>query len=408
MSHYRCKTLTNSSDHHDMPRIRFALLKDCKYSPIDILLFVIESLKMPYTLTFHDKYGLEIDGKWTDLIGEVVDNRSDIGAAFFVITDKRHNVVDFSPLLGYGSLVSILSGRIYANTGNEFNIFDCFSTELWIVFGLSLIIVAIFEEILHFRTKYSFLTLIITIFNNMYTFMMIFLNQNSKRISCICCISHLLLYSSTLLSIFLMTLFFNSQLLSNILYNPLLNIDSFDDLAQFLSTHPDVSLISDNDTFTWKLMKVWPDQQAQNLFEKMKSVSKNEWNYEQVYRGKSIIIAFDDKMEFMLNKNPFLKFHISNDRHFVTQYGYIYSKLLNPEIKQIIDKTIRSVYETGLQSHWLLKMYSKRLHISDIEVSNESISLEYFRRLLNIFQYVYIYILMLIFLFTEIIFKMSI
>ena len=390
-----------------MPRIRFALRKDCKLLPIDVLFSVIKSLNMPYILTFHDKYGLEIDGKWTDLIGEVVNNRSDIGATFSVITDKRHKVIDFSPPLGYGSPVTILSGKIYASNGNQFNILDCFSTELWIAFGLSLIIVAIFEEILHFQTKYSFLTIIMKIFKNNCTFMMRFLNQNPKSLSRICCTSHLLLYSSTLLSIFLMTLFFNSDLLSNILYNPLLNIDSFDDLAQFLSTHPDVLLISDNATFTWKLMKVWPDQQVQDLFGKMRSVPKNEWDFEQVYRGKSIIIAFDDEMEFMMNKNRFLKFHISNDRHFVTQYGFIYSKRLNSKFRKIIDSTIRSLYETGLQMLWLLKMNSKKVNISDIEVSNQSISMDYFKRLLRIFQYIYIYMLMLIFFFSEIIFKMS-
>ena len=109
-----------------------------------------------------------------------------------------------------------------------------------------------------------------------------FLNQDQNRLSRICCISHLILYSSTLISIFLMTILFNSDLLSNILYNPLLNIDSFDDLARFLSTHPDVLLISDNATITWKLMRAWPDKQVQRLFRKLHHAPMDQFDSEQV------------------------------------------------------------------------------------------------------------------------------
>ena len=303
MADSRCHLLKNSTDYHDdLPSIRFALLHDCKFCSIDIMNSLISSLRIPYTLTYHDKFGAQIDGRWNGIIGEIVENRSDIGAASFVVTDERHKVVNFAPILGYGSPISILSGKIHSNTGNVFHIFDSFSTELWIAFGLSLIIVSICEQIFHSKTKYSFLALIMKIFDNIFSLIMRFLNQNLKKFTNICCISHLLLFSSTLISIFSMTLFFNSELLSNILYNPLLNIDSLDDLARFLSTHPDVSLISDNSTITWKLMKTWQDQQVQSLFRKMQSMPMDDFDFEKVYRGKSIIISFDDKMARMLNK----------------------------------------------------------------------------------------------------------
>ena len=408
MSDYRCKTLTNSSAYDmpdDVPAIRFTMYKECMHTSIDVLFSILNSVRRPYILTFQDKLSAEIDGKWTGIIGDIVDNKSDIGASLFGITDQRHKVVNFAPNLGHASPVSILSGRIYANTGYQFNIFDCFPTELWIAFGLSLIVVAICEEILHLKSKYSFIKLIITILSNIFTFIICFLNQNSKKFSNICCISHLFLYSLTLISIFLMTLFFNSELLSNILFNPLLNIDSFDDLARFLSTHPEVSLISDNSTMTWKLMEEWLDKQVQSLFRKIKSVPVEDFDFEQVYRGKSIIISFDDALEVLLNENPNLKFHMSSDRHFITQYGFIYSKHLKPEIKQTIDRTMRSVYETGLNIHWILKGYSKWLNISDNDDTNPSISMKYFKRLLIIFPYIYISII--IFFFTEIVFKIS-
>ena len=107
----------------------------------------------------------------------------------------------------------------------------------------------------------------------------------------------------------------------------------------------------------------------------------------------------------MLNQNPNLKFHLSSDRHFGTQYGYIYSKYLKQGIKQTIHTTMRSVYETGLQMHWTSKKYSKRLNISNIDDSNDSLSMEYFRRLLIIFQYIYIFLVILFF--AEFLFKIS-
>ena len=72
-----------------------------------------------------------------------------------------------------------------------------------------------------------------------------------------------------------------------------------------------------------------------------------KFDYEHVYRGKSIIIYFDDIMGYTINSYPYLKFHLSNDRYFGSQYGFIYSKHLNRSLKHKIDQicTLRSFYE---------------------------------------------------------------
>ena len=290
----QCQALKNSSHHDNKTSLRFALMKDCKFLPIEVLSSVLESLTMPYTLTFHQTLGRVSGNGSTGLVGDVANNRSDIGAVVYTRTHRRQGFLDYSAMLGFGSPVSILSGKIFANTGNQFSVFNAFPPDLWIIFGITLIIVAIFEIFLHLKAKHSLLTFIIEILSNLFYFIIRFLNQNSNKYSRICCIKHLILNSTTFISISLLTLFFDSEILSNIVYNPLLNIESFDDIAEFLSKYPDVSLISDNESFTWRLMHDWQDDQVQHLFQQLQSVSTLDFDYEQVYRGKSIIIAFNN------------------------------------------------------------------------------------------------------------------
>ena len=182
----RCQALKNSSYHDDDIRpIRIALLDNCHHILMDVLLTIIESLRMPYILTFHKTVALAL--------GDVVDNRNDIAVAYFSIVYERFGLIDFSPMLEYGSSISILSGKIFANTGNQFNIFNSLPTDLWIIFGITLLIVAIFEIFLHFQVKDSLFSFIIKIFSNLFNLIISFLNQNSNKYSRFCCSKHLIL-----------------------------------------------------------------------------------------------------------------------------------------------------------------------------------------------------------------------
>ena len=388
MINSRCRALKNSSyQDDDIRAIKIGLLDNCKYILMDVLYLIIESLKMPYILTFHKTFEVLFDA--------VVENRSDIGAAYFTTQYQKFDFIDYSPMVGYGSLISILSGKIFANTGNQFNIFNSFPIDLWIIFAITLIIVAIFEIFLHFKARYSLVTFLIEIFSNLFYFLIRFLNQDSNKYSRICCLKHLILNSTIFLSIFLMMLLFNSEILSNIVYNPLLHIDSLGDLAQFIATHPDVSLISDNSTSSWEIMKTWQDDQMQILFQKMQGVFVFEFDYQQVYCGKTIIVFFDDYLARKVKPYPSLKFHLSNDRHFVTQFGIIYSKFLNINIKENINMKIQSVVESGLNAYWKSKTYSKKLKISDLDESHQTISLDYFQNVLMLFLFIYIIIIII-------------
>ena len=388
MSDSRCQALKNSShqDGLDIRPIRIGLLNNCKYIIIDILNAIIESLRMPYVLTFHKTFG--------EVFGEVVENRIDFASAYFNVEYEKFGSIDFSAMLGYGSPIAILSGKIFANTGNQFNIFNSLPTDLWIVFGSTLIIVATFEIFLHFQVKHSLLTFIMEILSNLFNLIIRFLNQNSNKYSRFCCSKHLILNSTTLISIFLLMLFFNSDLLSNMVYKPLLFIDSLDDLAKFLLTNPGVSLISDNHTSSWTLMETWQDDQVQMLFRKMQGVFVPYFDYEQVYRGKSIIIFFGHYFARIVKSYPSLKFHISNDQHFGTQFGLIYSNQLDSGIKKLIDRKIRSMVESGINNHWTSKASATKLNVSDDE-SHQSFSMDNFKNVIMLFIYIYIIIIII-------------
>ena len=95
-------------------------------------------------------------------------------------------------MLGYESPVSILSGKIHANSGNQFHIFNSFSIDLWIIFCITIIIVAICEHYLHIQTTFSFIKFIFKLLSSIFYLIIRFLNQDSMKFSRICCFKHLL------------------------------------------------------------------------------------------------------------------------------------------------------------------------------------------------------------------------
>ena len=104
-------------------------------------------------------------------------------------------------------------------------------------------------------------------------------------------------------------------------------------------------------TYTWYSMKHWHDERAQFIFKKMISVPINSFEYKQVYHGKSIILSFDNRFEIILNANKHLSFHMSADRLFANQYGFMYSKNIDYNTKRVIDSIVSSLFENGIHYH---------------------------------------------------------
>ena len=228
MSVVHCRGLKNfSHDQMNGTSIRIALLNDCRFTSDLVLNSVISGLKRRVKFTYHDKFISGSDGNWSGIHGDLIHNRSDICANFNSADPFRFNLMHFSPLLGYINRISILSGKITDNSFESFNVFESFPIELWIIYGSLILVVAIISEILHLNSYPS----LMKILDNYFGLIMQFLSQSQKYFTRICCIKHILMNTTTLISITLMSLFLNTKLSSNLIYNPILHIDSMDELA---------------------------------------------------------------------------------------------------------------------------------------------------------------------------------
>ena len=375
-----CPGFKNSSyDHVNLPLFRIVLHNDCKWILSLVMNSIINAIKRPYNLTFHDNFDLVFD--------DLVNNRSDICANHNHINYHKHEIMKISPPLGYSNAISILGGKIYQNSYNDFNDFNSFPLELWTIFGSALLMVAIVSEVILMESFFRFST-VNRIMRNLFTLIMQFFTQSQQYFSRICCIKHILIKSTTLISVTLMTLFFNSKFSSDLIHNPLLRIDSLDDLAQFITNHPDVEIIADNRTVTWKLLMEWQGKKAEIIRSKLKGLFTFKHNYHHVYHGKTLIIGQDGVFQHMVQVNPDLKFHISNNRHYGSQFGLLYSKNINNEVKMIVDSVCMAIFESGLiNSYQEARKHHPSLNINEFDYFHQDISINMLGWLIYLLMY---------------------
>ena len=93
------------------------------------------------------------------------------------------------------------------------------------------------------------------------------------------------------------------------------------------------------------------------VFKRMVDVPLDQFDYNQVVRGDSVILANDDILGMLVSSNRHLKFHLSEDRYFGTQYSFAYSKSLRADVRETIDLAIRSLTESGLHQQWMNKHF---------------------------------------------------
>ena len=375
MSVVRCRVLKNfSHDQINLTPIRIALYNDCRFTSDLVLNSVISGLKRPVILTYHDLILSGSDGNWTGVHGDLIHNRSDICANFNSANPFRFNLMHFSPLIGYSNRISILSGEISDNSFKIFNVFESFPIELWTIYGSLLIVVAIICDLIHLNSYPS----LVRIVDNYFALIMQFLSQSQKYFRNICCIKHIVMNTTTLISITLMTLFFITQLSSNLIHNPILHIDSMDDLAQFITNHPHVKLVADNTTTSWPFIINWPGEHGDLIRKKLTTVPTLKYDYSDVYNGQTMIIGLDFTIEDMMIVNSNLKFHLSRDRHYGTPLGLFYSKSIDTDLKYKLDSICKALFESGmLNSYKELRTRNKRLNIVDVGYTDENISKDF-------------------------------
>ena len=355
----------------------------------------MRSMRRPIILTYCQKYSGSVKSELNSIMGELVNNRSDFSANIMEVNYNWYQNTQFSPTFFFGNAITILSGKILANNANGLSILSSFPLNLWLTLCAIFVVIAICNRILH--KHYSKFTLyLVDVLDNFIKLCAVFINQ-SNQFANICCVKHLILNSVTVISIFVMTLYFTSEILSNLLIQPLIKIDTLDDLVKYINQNPNVKLISDNMTSSFRVMKKWDDERAKFVYPRLTSVPYTKFDYKQVYHGKSIIITFDSTIERMLKYNPDLYFHMSVDRLFGFQYGLIYSKYIDIKTKLFINSITRSLFESGIYNFMRVRKGWKHLELEESDPP-QTISISYFKKvmLINIYSVILLILILIV------------
>ena len=192
-------------------------------------------MNIPFVVDFNSVYGLKTSNGWTGIVGEIVNNRCDVGISYFSATLERFNHAKMSPPLTYSSAVSILSGQIRQNYNqNVFHFMNAFTIDLRIIIVFTLILLAIIDYIIHLNNSDITDMSQITFVSNISVYFKLLLTQSSEHFSRICCVKHLFFIGIGILLMSLLPIFFNSEILSKLLYDPFIIIDSMDDLVSLI------------------------------------------------------------------------------------------------------------------------------------------------------------------------------
>ena len=168
------------------------------------------------TIRFNPAIGRKISNGWNGVIGEVANNKCDVGVGTFSATLERFQLTKLSTTLGYGSPISIFSGRIHENSNkNDFHVFNTFSFDLWIAIVLTLITLSFVDKIISYQVKRRAILVILL------CYIKLLLAQDSRYFIRRSNFKILLSVGIGIISLNLLIIEFNSNILSNLLYDPI-------------------------------------------------------------------------------------------------------------------------------------------------------------------------------------------
>ena len=233
----------------------------------NILKSILDVIKAPVQLDFVQSYGRYEMGKWNGAIGQLVDNRSDVAIAEFTATYERFQWTQLSTPLGYSSPVAIMSGGLSQHSiQNEFQVFNTFPLDIWIVSLVFVLLVGFVNNYMH-DCNWKFNDIILSITQSYE----ILFGQSVKQFSRVCCSKQTILIGISLLSFSILIHYFRTLILTNLLEDPPIKIDSLDDLVNFLrSTKLKITLVSDKGMLTWYLLENSQDENLKTIFKRPK------------------------------------------------------------------------------------------------------------------------------------------
>ena len=172
-------------------------------------------------------------------------------------------------------------------------------------------------------------------------------------------------------------------MLSNLLFKPIIKIDSIDDLLNvvslFHSQDHNFTVVAYKEHLAWHLLQTSQETKFRNIFKLL--TNEKQFDYQHIYEGKRVAIGFSGIFEYVMKANPHLHFHLSREIYFMSNIVSLYSKTLSLSLRRQVDHVINSVYESGLQDLWLSLQYKSPLNVRQKE-NKQSIGMQSIRGLM--------------------------
>ena len=314
---------------------------------VNLVNAITSAMNVPISFDFNPSIGRKVNGHWNGAIGQLANNHSDVAIGTFSATYERSQCARFSSPLGYASPIAILSGKLSQDTiHDQYHVFNTFATNVWVCIVISILIIGLIDHVVHndnFKLS-RLITRIILSYKSM-------MKQSSKQLARHCCLKHMVIVGSILLGCTILIQYFGTFILSNLLHESFVTIDSIDDLVEFLSSiKSNISLISSKGQYTWRLFETSEETSFKIIYNRLIDVPYI--NYNDVHRGKSIALDYGHEFEHVIEANKHLDLHIGHQQYFGTAIVILYSKFIDQSVKDRIDSIINVLFESGLQSFW--------------------------------------------------------
>ena len=356
--------ITSSSD----PPLRIVVRSDVRppmkcIENIILLNAVITGLKVPILLDFEQTYGRRVGDQWTGAVGNLFNNVSDVAIGQFAATSERFQTVRMSNTLWFGNTISILSGRLCEHSPNtDFQVFKTFSLSVWLSLLMSIVVVGATHR---FLGEENYCNIGDQLVNDiLMSFKMLF-SQNCLQLNSPCTLKNIFLLGISLHAFHWLMQWFRTFMLSNLLFEPIIQIDSIDDLHNvvklFHSQDHNFTVVAYKEHLAWHLLETSKENNFRNVFKLL--TNDKQFGYQQIYEGKRVAIGFSGIFEYVIKANHHLHFHLSRELYFMSNIVSLYSKSLSPSLRRKVDHVISCVYESGLQDIWLSLQYKSPLNV---------------------------------------------
>ena len=99
------------------------------------------------------------------------------------------------------------------------------------------------------------------------------------------------------------------------------------------------------------------------------------FNYDDIYRGRTVAIQFDKILQNVINANKHIGFHLSRDQYFGSALCIYYSKGIDIRVKEKIDSVIYSFSESGINDIYSALTFQSKVRVKqdrdDDNLSND-------------------------------------